>query len=316
LEMAVNLSRSNQYQAAAKSYEKIFELAQRYPKRRRLSGYAKHYLHYNRYKAGDERLPDTVRGYGDSLKFWPENALFHSRQVRALFLDRHEDEALAAFDSAWRAVLSPEESSRYLVDRLVRRLLDRQLVVPALAILERLPPGITIDPVLERLLVQATSRGWQVARLWIPGVEPVSLREPVEGMVQLCDDGSYLARVGSFTTTSSDRFGAVMGATREALFNQLAHVWVQETSHLSSRQEKFSHQAYAQILQLGPDVIPSILRWIQRGGRGHWDRALDSLATSRPENLTGPLSAVMKQWVAWGVEQKLIGEARDVHRLG
>ncbi len=99
-------------------------------------------------------------------------------------------------------------------------------------------------------------------------------------------------------------------------FEQLAHRWQTETRHLSSRAEKFKHPAYAEILAMGADVVPEILRWLAEGRRGHWDTALKQLTGAQPTLPEGEvtLSQVHAAWVEWGRASGLIdrGDRRDV----
>src|SRR5436190_564427 len=55
----------------------------------------------------------------------------------------------------------------------------------------------------------------------------------------------------------------------EQKFRRLATVWRAETEHLSSTTMLFNHPAYQDIISLGPDVVPSLLRDLEKEP-DHW----------------------------------------------
>jgi hypothetical protein len=52
----------------------------------------------------------------------------------------------------------------------------------------------------------------------------------------------------------------------EQKFQRLAATWRTETGHLSSVTNMFNHPAYQKIIGLGPEVLPSLFRDLQRAG--------------------------------------------------
>src|SRR5690606_18948891 len=142
LGMAASQSRANAWREASNSYPRILHASTEVPASPRFRGYATHYQHYNRYKAKDETLAETIQGYQASCELWPDNALFTSRLVRALFLDQREDDALQAFRQGASRV-SWDHCTDALVNRPLRRLVARELIAPALALLQELPPGVS-----------------------------------------------------------------------------------------------------------------------------------------------------------------------------
>ena len=77
---------------------------------------------------------------------------------------------------------------------------------------------------------------------------------------------------------------------------------------MSSWSQKSDHEAYRQILALGPEVVPDILRWIQQGGAGHWGQALTLLAGERPEKVQAAktLPEARQAWIDWGLSRNFL----------
>jgi hypothetical protein len=69
--------------------------------------------------------------------------------------------------------------------------------------------------------------------------------------------------------------------TLEATFNQLVLQWRKETRGISSSTELILHPAYQQIIGLGKEAIPLLLRELeQKSGRWFW--ALKSISREDP----------------------------------
>ena len=312
LEMAVEQSRAGSFLDAVKTYEGIEALADaaRLPvdQKRRVRAYAVHYRHYNQYRARISALGETIAGYAQSIELWPENALFASRHVRALFYDRREEEALTAFARAWAHAIERVESARYLVDRSILRLLDHGEVVPALALASKAPEKA--DAAVWRRLEAALATGAWTSRLWAPGLPGVDAPEPVRLRV-IREDSVWRALGPSSTWEEEQPLSAVTSFMRDQVFRALAARWVKATAHGSSRARAFAHPDYQSILRMGSAVVPEILRWIRSGRGGHWDQALTTLtgrpAPTLPEPVT--LSKVMSAWVHWGEDTGLLERA-------
>jgi hypothetical protein len=89
----------------------------------------------------------------------------------------------------------------------------------------------------------------------------------------------------------------------EARFRRLAAVWERETGHLSSMLAASSHPAYQQIIDLGPDVVPLLLRDLEEN-EGHWFIALRKITGAQPvpESAAGNLPKMVEAWLAWAKE--------------
>lgn len=78
----------------------------------------------------------------------------------------------------------------------------------------------------------------------------------------------------------------------ERRFNDLAEKWVAETAHLSAMSSIVLHRSYQEIIGLGRDVLPLILRRLS-ADPNHWFWALRAIAGEDPCPL--PMSASSMQ---------------------
>ena len=81
--------------------------------------------------------------------------------------------------------------------------------------------------------------------------------------------------------------GSSLGSQRvpplEETFDRLASIWHAETCYLSSTSAIVNHPAYQEIIALGPDVVPFVLRDLEINHR-HWFEALHRLTGADPTN--------------------------------
>jgi hypothetical protein len=91
--------------------------------------------------------------------------------------------------------------------------------------------------------------------------------------------------------------------TMEAQFNRLADAWEDETKLLSSMNRIVTNKAHLQIVAMGPDVVPLILKRM-RGKPGWWFEALRFLTGQDPvpDSARGRLDAMTEAWLKWGEE--------------
>ncbi|MBK6533520.1 MAG: hypothetical protein IPF99_29200 [Deltaproteobacteria bacterium] len=319
LSMALDQSRSGDHGGAAITYEHVQRMLAPVPGvDRQLRAYVEHYLHYNRYRAPTplEPLDDTLVAYRNAATAWPENVLFAARLIRALFIAEREEEALVRLRRAWAQSVDDEGSAKYLLHRSVWRLMSRGHLIAALVVWSNAPSALALQGLHEGRLLSQLDRGWTSQRLWAPGVPAVTLTAMGRCSLRYHDDGTWLASVDATQRGGNRPLDAWTAVVRAVRFEQLAHRWQTETRHLSSRAEKFKHLAYAEILAMGADVVPEILRWLVEGRRGHWDTALKQLTGAQPTLPEGEvtLSQVHAAWVEWGRASGLIdrGDRRDV----
>ena len=98
---------------------------------------------------------------------------------------------------------------------------------------------------------------------------------------------------------SSDSVGTATGI--EAEFERLATEWKQESAHHSSIVTIAEHRAYQEIIGMGKDAIPFILRDLEESP-SQWFWALRAIAGEspvRPED-RGDVDAMTAAWFDWG----------------
>ena len=88
-----------------------------------------------------------------------------------------------------------------------------------------------------------------------------------------------------------------------ARFHRLAVQWRDETQLLSSTTGKAMHPAYQQIIGLGPEVLPLILKELSERP-SHWFWALKSITGEDPVPPTdaGNVRRMAAAWLHWGRE--------------
>ncbi|HEX3356591.1 MAG TPA: hypothetical protein VHS31_06375 [Tepidisphaeraceae bacterium] len=95
--------------------------------------------------------------------------------------------------------------------------------------------------------------------------------------------------------------------TRDSLrkkFDTLADRWEQATVYISSPTQAAQHTAYQQIIEMGEDAIPLILRRMRdRGGHWFWALALLAQADPVPQAGRGRIKEMQAAWIRWGCER-------------
>ena len=112
----------------------------------------------------------------------------------------------------------------------------------------------------------------------------------------------YLVREGFFESED-----VRASAETQAEFEQLAAEWKQETAHLSSPNMIAEHRAYQEIIGMGQEAIPLILRDLQQT-QAQWFWALRSIAREspiQPED-RGDVDAMTVAWLDWGKRHRYI----------
>jgi hypothetical protein len=88
--------------------------------------------------------------------------------------------------------------------------------------------------------------------------------------------------------------------TVEQRFRRLAGAWHDQTYFLSSMSEASAHPAYQEIISLGPEVLPLLLRDLQ-DNHTHWFAALRALtgANPVPKSSAGNVPKMAEAWLGW-----------------
>ena len=87
----------------------------------------------------------------------------------------------------------------------------------------------------------------------------------------------------------------------ETTFYQLVEQWRGETRGVSSTEQLSMHSAYQQIIGMGSDVIPMLLRELERNS-GRWFWALKSITREDPvtPEQQGKSKEMIESWLNWG----------------
>ena len=83
-------------------------------------------------------------------------------------------------------------------------------------------------------------------------------------------------------------------------FHHLAETVHEECAHLSSIREIVLHPAYLQVVGMGPQALPLILRELEHK-RGHWFWALRAIAQEDPvlPEHRGVVAKMAQDWLDW-----------------
>lgn len=90
-------------------------------------------------------------------------------------------------------------------------------------------------------------------------------------------------------------------------FRKLAKQWFDEAGYLSSTTEAVIHPAYQQIIGMGEDAIPLLLKELQKPS-GRWFWALKAITGENPvpAKHRGKTKLMTQDWIDWGVEKGYI----------
>jgi hypothetical protein len=83
-------------------------------------------------------------------------------------------------------------------------------------------------------------------------------------------------------------------------FRRLAAAWHQDTDYLSSMDEADSHPTYQEIIRLGSEVVPLLLRDLAEN-HTHWFAALEAITGARPTpaSAAGNIPRMAEAWLRW-----------------
>lgn len=97
------------------------------------------------------------------------------------------------------------------------------------------------------------------------------------------------------------------GAVLEARFRELASAWMRDVINCSSVTQMSMHPAYQQIIGMGPDAVPLILRELEREAN-HWFWALRSITGEDPvpPASRGRVREMAAAWLSWGRQRGLL----------
>ncbi|MCI0464202.1 MAG: hypothetical protein L0Z62_45285 [Gemmataceae bacterium] len=104
--------------------------------------------------------------------------------------------------------------------------------------------------------------------------------------------------------TNPNERTAAAGPEWEPRFLDLVTTWKRQRGPHSSSARLAEHPAYQEIIGMGPEVIPLLLREQEREPE-HWFRALHALtgANPVPAESRGNVREMAEAWLRWGREQ-------------
>ncbi len=93
--------------------------------------------------------------------------------------------------------------------------------------------------------------------------------------------------------------------TVEQRFRRLEAVWEAETAYLSSHTEIVAHPAFQEIVRLGNEVVPFLLRDLERRpSLLVWALPRITGANPVPTSDSGKLAKMSEAWVRWGTKSQ------------
>lgn len=118
-----------------------------------------------------------------------------------------------------------------------------------------------------------------------------------EGVIRTCTDEAeqhFLIPVSRWVESPEERF------------QRLARSWRRERGPTSSLTEMVTHPAYQEIIGLGREAIPLLLRELQREP-DHWFWALKAITgvDPVPPEARGKIQEMARAWLRWGREHGL-----------
>lgn len=92
--------------------------------------------------------------------------------------------------------------------------------------------------------------------------------------------------------------------TVEQRFLRLAAAWNKAVAHHSSSTIRNNHPPYREIIALGPDVVPLLLRDLE-ANHTHWFCALREItgADPIPESVAGNVPKMVEAWLRWAKDK-------------
>ncbi len=271
-------SLAERWDQAIEGYDAALSLTPHQPRAR---AYARHYLHYNRYRAEREDLLTTLKGYECALDDWQDNALFWSRRIGALVQAEKLSDALDAMDRAYATVPKHPQRDRYLRVRTVEHRMERRQWLAALALWQdQAPLDVIQHDVVERLH-GALAAGVSVNRLWIDHAPPVILTECVRLRVFQRNTG-YIAVVPGFRSAGTSSTAAVYqliedvrsawGSSSPCALRSLANgAWEKHYQRLGRTVgEDATPEARQELATWWSDQCNDGIRWIVSRVRSEW----------------------------------------------
>lgn len=132
----------------------------------------------------------------------------------------------------------------------------------------------------------------------------------IKGGRPLVDPNSTTTYVFIEVSTAQDSappMGRFIDPSLEREFKSLVEQWRRETMSISSLSDMVLHPAYYQIIGMGRDILPLLLRELKERG-GHWFLALRAISRQNPirKEDRGKVKKMVQAWLKWGKENGLL----------
>lgn len=143
----------------------------------------------------------------------------------------------------------------------------------------------------------------------IPSSEPAKEPQPedeVEKLRGLLLEMETTRLLKKWALTKSNKI--IPNSLLEVQFNELASKWKDETGLFSTTFNKIVNDHYFEIVAMGKEVVPFILRDLQNNGPSHWHTALKALTKENPvsEEDMKKNKKIREAWIAWGKANKMM----------
>jgi hypothetical protein len=102
------------------------------------------------------------------------------------------------------------------------------------------------------------------------------------------------------TTTPAKLSPDTPAETVKDRFRRLAADWHRDTDYLSSMEDADKHPAYQEIIGLGAEVVPLLLRDLA-DNHTHWFTALEAITGAQPTSAAdaGNIPRMAEAWLRW-----------------
>ncbi|MBI4389801.1 MAG: hypothetical protein HY580_06430 [Nitrospinae bacterium] len=92
----------------------------------------------------------------------------------------------------------------------------------------------------------------------------------------------------------------------EECFNSLVSKWKSDTAFQSSISQMVDHPAYQEIIGLGEEVVPLLIRELKQNP-DHWFVALKRITGEDPVDIgqRGNFDEMVRAWIGWGNRKQI-----------
>jgi hypothetical protein len=94
----------------------------------------------------------------------------------------------------------------------------------------------------------------------------------------------------------------------QARFDELKEKWIVESCHISSVDQMISFDSYQEIIRMGWDAVPLLLRELDTPEPNHWFYALRIITGEDPIPKVdrGRIKKMAEHWLQWGRQRSFV----------